>query len=285
MTTLYERGLAPLPKSEGTEKLVRRYHEQFQWPLAGAILLLLAEMVLPERKREKKTRGGDRPLTSQRQGKPSPVSRAAAVLAVGALLGCGGKVAASPADALREYQSGNYTNALAEYERLAAVGTNDLRLVFNAGTAAYRGTNFEAAIQAFTRVTAGPDLKLQQQAYYNLGNTQYRMGAAAKDLDALQQTWEAGIKSYERAVSLNTNDVDAAYNLMFTRKAVEQIQAFREAMRRARADADAAVRRRNYHQAVEIMEALMQNQVAAKQFEEFTKKLKDIDAIVTPPQP
>ncbi len=285
MTTLYERGLAPLPKSEGKEKLVRRYHEQFQWPLAGAILLLLAEMVLPERKREKKTRGSDRPLTSQRQGKPSPISRAAAVLAVGALLGCGGKVAASPADALREYQSGNYTNALAEYERLAAVGTNDLRLVFNAGAAAYRGTNFEAAVQAFTRVTAGPDLKLQQQAYYNLGNTQYRMGAAAKDLDALQQTWEAGIKSYERAVSLNTNDVDAAYNLMFTRKAVEQIQAFREAMRRARADADDAVRRRNYHRAVEIMEALMQNQVAAKQFEEFTKKLKDIDAIVTPPQP
>ena len=48
--TLYERGLAPLPKSEGKEKIVRHYHEQFQWPLAAAILLLLAEFFLPERR-------------------------------------------------------------------------------------------------------------------------------------------------------------------------------------------------------------------------------------------
>ena len=49
--TLYEQGLAPLPRSEGEERLVRRYHEQFQWPLAAAVLLLLAEMLLPERKK------------------------------------------------------------------------------------------------------------------------------------------------------------------------------------------------------------------------------------------
>ena len=49
--TLYERGLAPLPKSEGRERLVRRYHEQFHWPLALAMLLLLAELFLPERKK------------------------------------------------------------------------------------------------------------------------------------------------------------------------------------------------------------------------------------------
>ena len=49
--TLYERGLAPLPKSEGRERLVRRYHEQFHWPLAAAMLLLLAELFLPERKK------------------------------------------------------------------------------------------------------------------------------------------------------------------------------------------------------------------------------------------
>ena len=68
-------------------------------------------------------------------------------------------------------QSGNYTNALAEFERLAEIQTNDLRLVFNAGAAAYRATNYDAALQNFQRVTLSPDLKLQQQAFYNLGNT------------------------------------------------------------------------------------------------------------------
>jgi Ca-activated chloride channel homolog len=285
INTLYERGLEPLPKSEGKEKLVRRYHEQFQWPLGMAILLLLAEFFLPERKREKKVLNNDLPhhgpLPTERE-KRSPISSVAGTLILSALLGLAGETFASPADALRDYKNGNYTNAVQEYERLAQVYTNDLRLVFNAGTAAYRGTNFDEAVTAFTQVTAAPDLKLQQQAYYNLGNTQYRMGAAAKDLDGLQETWETAIKSYERAASLNTNDVDAAFNLAFTKTSVEQIKAFREAMRRARAEADAAVRQRNYHQAVEIMDALMQNKIAAKQFEEFTKKLKDIDAIATP---
>src|SRR4029077_19452807 len=44
MDTLYERGLAPLPKTESQEKLVKRYHEQYHWPLALAMALLAAEM-------------------------------------------------------------------------------------------------------------------------------------------------------------------------------------------------------------------------------------------------
>jgi Ca-activated chloride channel family protein len=50
MELLYERGLAPLPKTEGSERRVRRYHERYQWVLGLAILLLVAEMFLPERK-------------------------------------------------------------------------------------------------------------------------------------------------------------------------------------------------------------------------------------------
>jgi hypothetical protein len=53
-------------------------------------------------------------------------------------------------------------------------------------------------------------------------------------------------------------------------------------MLRAKNDADSAVRERNYRRAVEIMDALIQNQIAAKQFQEFTKKLKDIDGIANP---
>jgi tetratricopeptide (TPR) repeat protein len=189
---------------------------------------------------------------------------------------------ASPATALRDFNAGNFTNALTEYERLAQVQTNDLRLVFNAGVAAYRATNFDAAVKFFTAVTIAPDLKLQQQAFYNLANTQYRQGAEAKDLDALQAAWENVIKIYERAVDLDKQDADAAFNLEFVKKQVEQIKLFKEAMRRAKSDADSAVRQRNYHRAVEIMDQLLQNPVAKKQFEEFTKKLKDIDAIATP---
>jgi len=276
MDTLYERGLAPMPKLEGKEKLIRRYHEQFQWPLAAAVLLLLAEMFLPERKREKKA-----PAALSKTG----VTTVAALVIVICVLPH--SIFASPAEALRDYQSGNYTNALQEYERLAEIQTNDLRLIFNAGAAAYRATNYDEALRNFQLVTLAADLKLQQRAYYNLGNTLYRMGElkftpSAEGLDAMAETWTNAAQNFSRAAQLNTNDPDAACNLAFVKKQMDLIMQLRGAMLRAKMEADDAVRRAQFHHALEIMEQLMQNKIAAKQFQDYTKKLKDIDAIAIP---
>jgi Ca-activated chloride channel family protein len=282
--TLYERGLAPLPKSEGKERLVRRYHEQFHWPLAAAILLLLAEMFLLERRSptRREQNGG-----LKRAGPEAGVPVATLVALLG--LAVCGNASASPSSALREYKSGYYTNALQEFERLAQANTNDLRLIFNAGTAAYRATNFDAALNDFQTATLSPDLKLQQQAHYNLGNTLYRQGELKFDpdtegLNALEESWQRAVKSYEHAAELNTNDTDVAYNLAFVKKQIGLIAQLRETMRRAKQAADEAVRRNEYHRALEIMES-MNNPIAAKKFQDYTKKLKDIDAIVTPHQP
>jgi len=271
MDILYERGLAPLPKNEGQERLIRRYHEQFHWPLAAAMLLLLAELFLPER------RGSKVPG-------PKPKVAAAVTAVLLAVPAAPGSIHASPASALHEYRSGNFTNALEEYSRLAEVRTNDLRLLFNAGDAAYRATNFDLAGSLFERATLSADLALQEKAFYNLGNAQFQLARGAKDLDGLQAGLEAAAKTYGRAVELDRRDADAAYNLAFTTNAVEQIKQFREAIRRAKSEADTAVRRAEFHRALEIMLPL-QKTIAAKQFEDFTKKLKDIDDIANPHQP
>ena len=270
INTLYERGLAPLPKSEGAEKLVRRYHEQFQWPLAVALLLLFVEFLLPER--------------SLRTAAKSKAIANASILLVSFLISFSAN--ASPAGALREYKSGNYTNALAEFSKLAEVQTNDLRLAFNAGDAAYRATNFDLAQKLFQQVTLSPDLKLQQQAFYNLGNVQFQVAKQAQDLDGLEQGFDAAAKIYSRAVLLNTNDADAIFNYRFAQGAAEQVRALKAALRSAKASADQAVQRAEFHTAFEIMQGLTQKyKIAGKQFEEFTKKLKDIDDIATPHQP
>ena len=270
INTLYERGLAPLPKSEGAEKLVRRYHEQFQWPLVVALLLLLVEFLLPER--------------SLRTATKSKIVANASILLAVFLVSISAN--ASPAGALREYKSGNYTNALAEFSKLAEVQTNDLRLVFNAGDAAYRATNFDLAQKLFQQVTLSPDLKLQQQAFYNLGNVQFQVAKQAQDLDGLEQGFDAAAKIYSRAVLLNTNDADALFNYRFATGAAEQVRALKAALRSAKASADQAVQRAEFHTAFEIMQSLTQKyKIAGKQFEEFTKKLKEIDDIATPHQP
>jgi hypothetical protein len=113
----------------------------------------------------------------------------------------------------------------------------------------------------------------------------FRLGQQAEDLDKLEESWKEAIKQYEHAVTLDKADPDATFNLAFVKHAVEQVKLMREAALRARATADQEVRRRNYHRALEIMEQLLQQNIAAKPFEEFTKKLKNIDDIATPSQP
>ncbi len=277
MDTLYDRGIGPLPKSENSARLFQRYVERFYWPLSFAIALLIAEMFLPERKRKRTSAA-----TADRATTTAWVETATLVLLLAIPFAAHGGGASS---ALRDYNTGNFTNALAEYQRLARVDTNDLRLLFNAGTAAYQATNYDEALKYFKIVTAAQDLKLQQKAYYDLGNTQYRIGQAGKDLDEVQNLWEAAVKSYELACTLDTNDVDAAANLGFAKNCVAQIVELREAARRAKAAADEATRRREYHRALGIMEDLLQKNAAAKQFQDYAKKLKDIDEIVTSNQP
>lgn len=297
MDTLYNRGLAPLPKTEGAGKMIRRYHEWFQLPLGIAVLLLIIEMLLPERRKTKGT-DSNTPTTQAFRSAPEPVETttaqpgdappvipgtATAILIAFLLLPV--VAMASPSDALRAYNAGNYTNALTQYTQLAQVRTNDLRLVFNAGDAAYRTTNFDLAEGLFLQVTLSPDVSLQQKAYYNLGNVQFQTAKNATDLDALQAGLETAEKSYSHAVDLNTNDADAVYNYGFTKDAIEKLKAFREMIRRAKSEADLDVRRAEFHEALGIMGPLqqkLQNSPAAKQFQDFTKRLKDIDDIATP---
>ena len=65
---LYRQCLAPLPKTEGKEKLARRLQERYYWPLAIAIALLFAEMLFPERRSETKSKArasmGEKALTA-----------------------------------------------------------------------------------------------------------------------------------------------------------------------------------------------------------------------------
>jgi Ca-activated chloride channel family protein len=288
MDTLYERGLAPLPKSEHGEKTLRRYREQFYWPLAVAILLLLVEILLPERKRLASVAGvrssGFSRSGPPEGGTPNTTMRVTAVLI---LLMLPGIAFGSPTSALRDYESKKFTEAQNEYERLAATNkTDDARLVFNAGAAAYRATNYDAASKLFTAALTTPDIKLQQAAYFNLGNTQFRLGQMAKDLDGMQQSWETAIKAYEHAVALDRNDRDASYNLALVKSDVEELKQLREDIRKAKNEADKEFGQRRYHQALEIMlKWLQKNTRAEKLVQDYTKKLKDIDEIANPNQP
>jgi Ca-activated chloride channel family protein len=216
MDTLYARGLAPLPKSEESTRLTRVYQERYHWPLGFAILCLVIEMLLPE---------------SPRIRRPAVLSAASAaqqVAAVMALLLVSLSALGSPSSAYRDYQAGDFKAALDEYARLAGQKTNDYRLHYDAGAAAYRAKELERAQKQFNDAlnsqTIVSDPKTQENTYYNLGNTLYHMGEPLPDPDKKKELWQQAIENLGRAYHLDTNDIDAKNNLAHIKQKLEELK-------------------------------------------------------------
>jgi len=247
--TLYEKGLAPLPKSDLASKRVQQFHERYSWPLALAIALLIAELFLAQR------RAPDRAPSALPSGR-----KPTAVLA-GLILLTTLRLDASPASAAQLYQQGKYAEAFQEYERLleqegerkgradlkqalkkAGEGkdaeaeelfgrmleqigeSGDPRLHFNAGAAAYKASEFADAIPHFARATTQADLTLQQRAFYNLGNALYRLGEAKSDPGEKIKHWEMAEQSFATALGLDEKDQDARHNRDFVKQKLEELK-------------------------------------------------------------
>lgn len=210
MEILYERGLAPLPKSEFAARTIRQYHERFQWFIGLAVLLLLGEMFFPERVKGTST-----------SRKPKA---AAAVVAVIVWLAVPTAAFGSVSDALQNYARGKFDRARTEFERLARKKPEDVRLRFNAGAAAFKDEDYETALKHFSASLSAPDLALQERSYYNLGNTQFRLGENAKDPKEKMQQWEQAVQSYENALKLDPKDEDAKFNAELVKKKIDELK-------------------------------------------------------------
>ena len=203
MEVLYKNGLAPLPKSENTSTMVRRQRERYQWPLGGAVLLLLLEMLWPMGRR------------------PRGVSATATALLLAVCLPLTAS-AASLKEAARQYQKGEYALALEAYEELLRLDPGDAQLHYNAGAAAYKAAKHNEAAKHFRAALRTPDLSLQHGAFYNLGNTHFRLGAEMQNPEDQIPAWEEAAKFYEAALELNGKDPAAQRNLNFVQQKITE---------------------------------------------------------------
>ena len=190
MDNLYDQGIAPLPKSEKLSRTFQSYHEQYHWPLGIAMALLLLEMFLPERKRRRSKRSPINPATAGNLGE---------IAVILLLLAVPVSARGGSDSAFREYNEGKYQDALKDYNHLLEKKKDDPRLHFNAGAAAYQNRQYEEATNQLNAALASPDLQLQQHAYYNLGNSLYRIGQQMSDAAKKQEVWENAMKQDARA--------------------------------------------------------------------------------------
>ena len=171
------------------------YIERYQWPLAAAVGLLFASLVIGTRRRRRA------PGVAGAEG--AAVTTAQALLLF-AMMPIGGAHAAGTSP------------------------TNDEEK----GTAAYRSGQFPQAAQAFEQsIGRAPSsdaqrLAVQEDAYYNLGNALYRSGQMTEKSDSKTtiEKWTEAVRAYETALELRADDADSKYNRDLVKRKIDALR-------------------------------------------------------------
>jgi Ca-activated chloride channel family protein len=187
------KAVAGLAAAEGLASSSNRYKNRFAYPLAAALVLLLAELLLPALPAR-----GQRPLAAA----------GLLILLTSAAQAAGSESALRRGNRL--YQKEDYHGALESYLKAAKPG--DPRPVFNAGDTLYRLEDYGAAAESFQALTSSAAPRdVRAAAGYNLGNSLMRQDKAAEAVDALRA-----------AVTLDPSDAEARHNLALALKALRQ---------------------------------------------------------------
>ncbi len=192
------RALATLRREGRSAQAGRDRRVRFQLFLVPALLLVLADTLLAERRR----RHAVAPATGR-------VAAAALLLT----LALPRPARADPGDeGDRLYRSGQYKEAAAAYERAIREGHDSPRLEYNLGTALLAAGDREGAIAALERAAAmARDMDLRYRALFNLGLGYLQQGLAAKGPDAAQAL-DAAVDAYKRALRMRPDELDAKWN-------------------------------------------------------------------------
>jgi len=182
LETIFKAVFGSVAKHDIAVRRRKIYIDRYQWPLAASVALLFASLLFGDRRR-----------------------RGAADAGTASLAGCW---VAALALGLATLPSGP-----------ACAGTNP-SIDEAQGAAAYHSGRFTQAAQAFEQsIGRAPSddaqrLAVQEDAYYNLGNSLYRTGQLTEKSNpgATIEKWTQAVKAYDTALELRADDGDSKYN-------------------------------------------------------------------------
>jgi Ca-activated chloride channel family protein len=186
---IFQTVLGSIAKHDLASRQQKIYIERYQWPLAASLTMLLCSLLIGSRRR----------------------SRAPALALAAALL--------LPALGLPAVQAAPLLDAKGPV------------LEYNAGTSQYRAGQFPQAAQSFQQsISHAPSedprrLAIQEDAYYNLGNTLYRSGQKTERTSPQEtlQKWSDAVKAYETALQLRADDADVKFNRDLVKRKIEEL--------------------------------------------------------------
>ncbi len=192
-------GIGQMKEVEMSASTSRQPIERFQWPLAGAIGLLVLQALVGERRRR-------------------PAAAAAAIWLLSSV------PAWSAPEGLTAYEQGDYQSARKAFEERLKMEPESPALQLNAGNAAYRLKEYGKASEYFSRAMLAEDPALRSAAEFNLGNTLFRQGEGQQDKEKKVTDWKDAIAKYEAALKTRPDYTEAKENKERVEELLKQLE-------------------------------------------------------------
>jgi len=198
LRSIYEE-IAAMDRRTLSTRMQSAFEERYALPLGAALVLLLVETALGDRRR---------------------LARAARGAALGALLlafvpvpAAASDVASSNNEGNRLYEQKRYDEAMRKYTDAQAKKPTAPELHYNIGNVLFRKGDIEKALEEYRRAQVTSSTRLRQAATYNQGNAFLQAGKV-----------QEAVNSYVQALRLDPNDAEAKRNLELALKLLEQQQ-------------------------------------------------------------
>jgi Ca-activated chloride channel homolog len=226
LNEIYKQGLASFTRHDLSSRQAKVPLEQFHWALLAALGCFMVEMLIGTRRRVREAKTAPAPLKAKPAWAHRPATNAAAALGFALLVATGTTRGALPQTAEQAYQHGDFAKSQKEYTAAAAKEPTKAELQFNAGSAAYKSGDLAQAATAFQNSLHTDHVPVQQGAYYNLGNTQFRLGQKTEKSNPKETiaTWEKAVSSYDAALQIEPDDLQAKHNRDLVKHQIEQLK-------------------------------------------------------------
>jgi tetratricopeptide (TPR) repeat protein len=194
--------LSSLEKTEFGTKQVTGYESRYQYPLAFAILFLMIEVMLSERR--------GKLIARLKKFLPAGVALVLLALTPGNLVAQ--TVRSHVSKGNRAFEKGNYADSEVEYKKALEKNSKSKEAQYNLGNSYYKQQRYDEALREYGN--SGVAMKSSEEraeTYYNMGNSLYRANK-----------FQEAIGAYKQSLKLNPNDEDTRYNLQMARTKLKQ---------------------------------------------------------------
>ena len=189
--------IAAMDRKTLSSRLQSAFEERYPLPLGAALLLLLIEAAMGDRRRSWRAARGTALALFVLAAIPAPVLAA--------------DVATRNNEGNRLYEQKKYDEALRKYTDAQALKPEAPELHYNIGNVLFRKGEVDKAIEEYMRAQSAADVRLKEAATYNRGNALLQAGKA-----------QDAVNAYVQALRLDPTDAEAKRNLELALRLLQQ---------------------------------------------------------------